>query len=202
MMSIRLRLDSFGPYNRQGDQSSFYEDSPSSNYHDDGENIKSAGEVHPECQLVATLVDSPSFLDSVLLPYVSSSKLHCFCCHLWLDAFNKMSTTKVAFDGSHGDVQPDWLPPTLQAPLHEDILTQMCGHVEFEVWRRRTGTFSEAPRSTDADKKAREARRAFVALKLSKARETNEKPLSREEERKRWEATQVICKFHNPNVHR
>ncbi|KAJ7682509.1 hypothetical protein DFH06DRAFT_1161367 [Mycena polygramma] len=96
-------------------------------------------EVHPECELVARVVDNDTMLDDVeLVRYVASAKLHCFCCYSWFKALNVFHVTRcatpVAFDGSHGGITPGWLPPSLEAPF-EKVVSLVQRSLEDELHR-------------------------------------------------------------------
>ncbi|KAJ7289108.1 hypothetical protein C8J57DRAFT_426278 [Mycena rebaudengoi] len=89
--------------------------------------------IHPECELVARVVgDAEPLANEDLIPYVFSSKLHCYPCYLWLQGFNERrpSSSKVAFDGCHGSLTPGWLPPTSK---DESILARMRSQIESEL---------------------------------------------------------------------
>ncbi|KAJ7150313.1 hypothetical protein C8R46DRAFT_1305967 [Mycena filopes] len=79
------------------------------------EMIKITPKIHPECELVARLVENDDLLDgATLIPYICCSKLHCYFCYSWIKAFNlQLPTTRISFDGSHGGVKSGWLPPAL-----------------------------------------------------------------------------------------
>jgi hypothetical protein len=87
---------------------------------------------HSECEILAVVMTDPTYrqLQGNIIPYVAYSKLHCFCCHLWLQSIN-IYEIKLGFSGSHGGVESGWTPPTLPSAC-----AQVLGEMEEELKRK------------------------------------------------------------------
>ncbi|KAJ6490291.1 hypothetical protein C8R47DRAFT_1215154 [Mycena vitilis] len=115
-------------------------------------NIKVSPKIHSECELVARVTGNPELLDGcTLLPYISCSKLHCWFCHQWFTAFNVQSTSRVAFDGSHGGVKTGWQAPTLTTPLHEQVCKIVQQAIDDELFKA-SHPKSESASTTSSEK--------------------------------------------------
>ncbi|KAJ7716577.1 hypothetical protein DFH07DRAFT_353625 [Mycena maculata] len=91
------------------------------------------GKIHSECQLVAWMAGHMVELPDVkVIPYVTCSKLHCFACYAWLQAYNKVAPAPISYDGSHGGLKPGWQPPSLQGTLQQELLQNLIPRLELE----------------------------------------------------------------------
>ncbi|KAJ7143261.1 hypothetical protein C8R46DRAFT_1360675 [Mycena filopes] len=96
---------------------------------------------HSEVELVAWLAThhQAQFPTVKLFPYVTCSELHYPACYLWLSEFSALTSNptfpSLGFNGSHGPLQPGWVPPTLDTPEGRQILTQMASRLGSEHQR-------------------------------------------------------------------
>ncbi|KAJ7722503.1 hypothetical protein B0H16DRAFT_1473301 [Mycena metata] len=106
------------------------------------EDLQIRGKLHSECVLVVWVAQNlqNEYPCTQIFPYVTCSKLHCLFCSLWLRGFNTLQNPvlpKVAFDGSHGGVNPGWLPPSLGAKAQATIFRYLTDNIQKEFRKRK-----------------------------------------------------------------
>jgi hypothetical protein len=115
--------------------------------------------VHSECQIVAWISENLKHLPEVkLIPYVTCSKLHCLGCYTWLSSFNELNhpnLPSICCDGSHGKLQPGWVPPPLGPSYVQPMFSLLVAKVD--AYFLKSAHSKEASASTMSDPQTRDS---------------------------------------------